>query len=202
MNNIKKQRIIKFVKFLAIKLPIIFGILALMMIASLKLVERYPDPLREGFQDYLSRAYDTNATIGRLEKISFFPMINVHATDITMHNKSNAAVIDMKIESITLRSPFWSMLLHAGRVNKLKIKGLKSNSGFIMPQSVQIDNLDIIDREGPEQYGSFIVASGLYNGQKMTFEAEIKKLKSSYKIRKENDLCYSFRSSRHSEDCH
>jgi hypothetical protein len=185
MNDFQKKRTIKFVKFLIIKVPIILGIIALLMIASLKLVERYPDPLREGFQDYLSGAYNTNATIGKLDRIAFFPMIDVQATDITMHNKSNAAIIDMELKSLSIRSPFWSMLLHANRINKLSIKGLKASSGIILPQSIQIDNLDIIDQEGPEQYGSFIVAEGLYNGQKMIFEAEIQKLKSSYKIGKE-----------------
>jgi hypothetical protein len=182
MNDIKKNRLIKLAKFLAIKLPIVFAVMAIMMIVSLKLVERYPDPLREGFQQYLSAAYNTNATIGKLEKITFFPTINVHATNVTMHNKSNAAKIDMEVKSTIISAPFWSMLLHAGRIKTLQVKGLQATAGSLLPYDLEIYDLNIIDKEGPEQYGSFIVAEGSYHGQKMTFEAEIQKLKSNYKI--------------------
>ncbi len=182
MSDIKKQRLKKLAKFLFIKFPIFLGIIALMMIVSLKMVERFPDPLREGFQQYLSQAYNTNATIGQLEKIAFFPKIDVRASDITMHNNANAALIDMEIKSIAIQSPFWSMIFNTGHLNRLMVEGLKANAGFILPHAIEINKLDIIDKEGPDQYGSFVVAEGSYNNQEMNFEAEIKKIKSGYKI--------------------
>ena len=184
MSDIKKQRLRKLAKFILVKLPLVFAVLAVMVIISLKLVTRYPDPLREGFEEYLSGAYHTKATIGKLEKVSFFPNVIIHATDVTMHNKSNVAMIDLSVKSFSFQVPLSAMLLQSGRIDKLEVKGLKSSSDFILPRSFNIDEMGIIDREGPDQYGSFIIAKGKYDDQPMVFEAEVKKLKNGYKVGK------------------
>lgn len=184
MDDIKKTRLKRIARFLMVNIPIVLGVLALMMVGSLKLVERYPDPIREGFQQYLSTAYQTNATIGVLDKITFFPALDLRASNITMHNNANAAQIDMAIKSIEINAPFWSLFFKTGRIDKIKIEGLQASAGFSLPHEMKIDILEIIDKSGPEQYGSFLIASGTYNNQKMTFEAEIKKLKTGYKLNK------------------
>lgn len=182
MTEDQKQRLKKLGKFLIIKLPLILGVLFLMIIGTLKLVERYPDPLRQGFEDYLSRTYNTNATIGKLEHIEFFPLVNVHATNITMHQKSNAAVVQMDVESFKISAPFWSLFMNSGRLYGLEIKNLKSSEGFLLPKAMHLEKLTIENRDGPEQYGAFLIGSGAYNGQKSDLEADVEKKQTGYKI--------------------
>lgn len=184
MTEDQKRRLIKLGKFLGIKLPIFFVIIFILMILTLKLVERYPDPLREGFQEYLSNTYGTNATIGKLEKIQFFPVVNVHATNVTMHNRSNAALVEMSIESFKVSAPFWSLFLNTGRLYELEIKGLLANKGFILPKEIKVEALEIINRDGPNQYGAFLIANGTYDNQKISFEAELHKKENGYSIPK------------------
>ncbi len=153
-----------------------------MMIATLKLVERYPDPLRQGFEEYLSGLYDANATIGRLEKVSFFPQINIHAEEITIHNKSNAALIKIDIQSFKVSAPFLSIFLNTGFLNNLSIQGLNAVEGAILPRSFEIKEVNIVKKEGPEQYGAFIIGGGTYDKEPMTFEAQLKEKKNGYRL--------------------
>ncbi len=180
----KKRKFKTFAKWFLIRLPFVLIIGSILMIIALKLVERYPDPLREGFEEYLSGVSGANATIGHVEKIAFFPNVDISLRDLTMHNKSNAAIIDMQVESAHISTPFWSMLIGGSRLNDIEITNLIAGEGQMTPLSVKLDSIRIEDKDGPDQYGSFFVVSGLYGGQKLLFEAEIEKLKKGYHIPK------------------
>lgn len=182
MTEEQQKRFKKLAKFFAIKVPIVIAVLIIMMIVSLKLVERYPDPLRQGFEDYLSRTYGTTATIGQLEAVKFFPTIHVRARDITMHNKSNAAVIDISVGYIDIQAPFTSMIFGAGKIQNLEIENLSADKNFILPQALTIQNLDIVEKNGPDQYGVFLTAYGSYAQKNMTLEAELQRKRDAYKI--------------------
>ena len=183
----EKQKVIfkKIVKFLGIKLPIIIGVLAVLMVITLKIVERYPEPLRQGFEQYLSIAYQTNASIGSLDTAKFFPNIHLHAQDVTMHNQSNAAKIEMEVKSFEIKSPFWSVFIGGTRLDGLSVQSLSADAGFISPQRLVVDDLSIVTKDGPEQYGSFLIANGAYNDQKMVFETELDRVENGYKVKKE-----------------
>lgn len=174
----------KIMKWVFIRIPIIVMIITAMLIGSLKLVERYPDPLRDGFEEYLSKNSGTNATIGSLEKITFFPNIDIRLQDLTMHNKQNAAIIDIEMDSASISAPFWSMLFGGSRLNDISIMNLKSKVGALTPLALTLDSVGIINKEGPEQYGSFLVAVGSYGGKEMLLEAEIDKLDKNYRMPK------------------
>lgn len=172
-------------KWIFIRLPIIFGIVGLLMIGALKMVERYPNPLREGFEEFLSKQSGANATIGTLEKIKFFPNIDIHIKNLTMHNRKNAAIIDLEVESAEVGAPFWSMLLNGARLNKMSIINLRAEKDMVVPLALTLDSVEVIDKDGPDQYGSFLVANGAYGGKPMDIEVEIEKKSKGYKIPKE-----------------
>lgn len=180
----KPSRHKKFLKFLCIKLPIIIGIIILVMIAALKLVERYPEPLQQGLEQYLSETTHTNATIEKMEKFAFFPNIDIRVQKLTLHDRTNAALVPMSAEYIELIAPIGSVFFNNNRLKNINIKNLKANAGIILPQDIEIETAKIITREGPEQYGSFLSMSGKYAGQKMSFEAEIEKKKNTYYVPK------------------
>lgn len=181
----KKAIFKKLIKWLLIRLPLVFVLAFLLMVASLKLVERYPEPLREGFEEYMSNASGTNATIGHVERISFFPNVDISIKEVTMHDKDNAAIVKMEIKSAEFSSPFWSMFGGSNRINTLSINDLKAVAGQITPLDITLDSVKIEDKQGPEQYGSFLIMSGEYAGQKLYVEAELEKVNSGYKIPKE-----------------
>lgn len=182
MTEDRKDRLKKIRRFLFKKLPIILVVLFLMIIATLKMVERYPGPLREGFEEYLSSSYNSNATIGRLEKVKFFPTVDIHAENITMHQQSNAAIIQMEIQSFKVKAPFWSLFFNTGHIYDLDIQNLKANEGFILPKNFSIKKLSTLKREGPDQYGAFLIAGGTYNNQPAMLEAELESTNKGYKI--------------------
>lgn len=184
MSDKKKTRFKKLMKWVFIRFPIILIIFSLVMIAALKLVERHPDPLRDGFEEYLSKSSGTNATIGELVEIKFFPNVVIDLRELTMHNTNNAAIIDVRVDHAKISAPFWSMLFGGSRLNILQIENLEAAAGLLSPLEIKLDNVMIEDRNGPEQYGSFITGHGKYNGKKMLVEAEIEPKGKGYRIPK------------------
>lgn len=180
----RKMKIKKPLKWMLVRLPFLVVIAIAMMIATLKLVERYPQELRVGFEQFLSDSSGTNASIGKLSHVKFIPNFDLSAQDITMHDRNNAANISMEAKNIEMSAPIWSMFFGGSRINKLHVESLIADEGLMSPKSVQFDTVDIIDKNGPEQYGSFLIANGLYDGQKLSVEIEIKKLKNGYKVPK------------------
>lgn len=172
----------KRLKLLFIKVPIALVLLCLLMIGALKLVERYPDPLKEGFEKYLSERTNTSTTIGNLEKVTFYPDIDIRLENLTMHRNSNTAIIDMEAEKIYISVPLSGFFIKQGRVNFIEIKNVKAEEKIFTPYGLVLHSAKIIDKEGPEQYGSFLIADGIYGGKEFNFEAEIQKDRKSYKI--------------------
>ena len=53
-----------FLKFILIKFPIFILIVMAIFAFVLKMIERYPDPIKEGLEQYIASASQTNVTIG------------------------------------------------------------------------------------------------------------------------------------------
>ncbi len=172
----------KLMKLIFFRIPVILMIISAILIAALKLVERYPNPLRQGFEEYLSKATNRNATIGTLEEIKFFPNFVIDARDVTIHNLHNAAVIDLEIEKININSPFSSMFFNSKKINSFFLENLHANAGMIGPKEIFVSSSEIINKNGPDQYGSFLVVNGTYGGKKVYFEAELEAGKYNYSV--------------------
>lgn len=184
-QNARKTRRKKLFKFVFLKFPIFVMIFMAVMIAALKLVERYPEPLREGFEQYLSQGTQTNATIGELDKFAFFPNIDVRLAKVTFHNRSNAAEIDLMIDYAEVSAPLWSVFTGNNRLKNLDIQKLDAKEGVITPRALYIEKAGIVNKDGPDQYGSFITATGQYNRQNVSFEAEVEKRGEDYYVPKQ-----------------
>jgi len=181
----------KRMKFLFLKLPIFMALFFLMMIVALKLVERYPAPLKEGFEKYLSQTTNTNTTVERLEKAAFFPNIDIRLHNMTMHRNDNAAIIDIEADKIFISVPLSGLFIRKGKINLLDIENFTALEGVLTPALLEIESAQIVDREGPEQYGSFVIVKGRYAEKPLLIEAEIKKEKDYYII--PNDLSVSIK---------
>jgi len=178
--KVKQPR--KLVKWLFWRIPIGLMILSAVLIVALKIVERYPDPLRQGFEQYLTEATGRNATIGVLEKIKFFPNFILHANNITAHNRANAAEIDLEIEKVRINAPFSSVFFARRKLNEFTLTNLTAQKNMFGPKEVTINTADIVLREEGNNPGSFIVAQGKYGDDDFYLEAQLEAEKYSYKI--------------------
>ncbi|GEM_PF-2380689 len=177
-HNKKRKRI----KFFFFKLPIILMVIIAVLAGALKLVEGYPDPLRQGFEQYLSDVSGGNAIITKLETIKFVPNFILHAKDISIHNRQNAAEIDLEVKEFHLNAPFSSMLFKNGKINELVLKGLKAKKGMITPKEIEVSSVDIVTKEGPDQFGSFLIVQGQYGGDRLGLELELEVQKYNYRF--------------------
>jgi len=177
MTETKKEpsRKKKFLKFLFIKFPIILLALGLVFYITLKLVERYPVPLREGLEEYISGTFGASASIGKMNKFAFVPMVDVDIEDVTLHRVNNAAQIDLKMKSARITIPFWGAFLGQNKFEKFEMREIVSEAGVILPQSFNFDRIGILEKEGPDQYGQFIIVDGIYGNKDFNIEAKIKK---------------------------
>ncbi|MEM6811070.1 MAG: hypothetical protein AAF549_01240 [Pseudomonadota bacterium] len=191
MSN-KKERTKgqKFLRFLFIKFPIILIVLGIIFLGALKMVERFPEPLQAGFEDYLSQTTRTNATITEFQAFKFVPNVVIQFGELTLHNQSNTAKIDLKADYIEVTLPFWAAFFGRPILKTLDIDNLEAKSGVVTPQDLKNVFLSIEDREGEqdngtEQYGSFVIGEGIYAGEEFSFEAKIEKKPKYYEIPKE-----------------
>ena len=181
-EEVKGTKKRKWMKLLFLKIPIFFMIFCAVMIGALKLVERHPEPLRQGFEEYLSKATQRNATIGTLEDVKFFPNFVIHAKNITVHSRQNAADIDLKIEEIKINAPFSTAFFSSNKMNELLIKNMTASPNMFGPMPVTVDSAEIITRNDEEKVGSFLIAQGTYNGKKTNLEALLEVDTYNYKI--------------------
>lgn len=182
MTETSKKK--KLIRLLFWRLPIFLLIMFAVLVGTLKLVERYPEPLKQGFEKFFSEKFAANATIGKLEKVTFFPDLDVVMNDLTLHSINNAAVIETEVDVFKIKIPFWGILAGSSVIKNLHLENLKSMQGTITEKELNISSLTIVDKEGPDQYGSFIVAEGSYDNKDMMFEAEINKKRTHYRIPK------------------
>ena len=181
-SDIKHNKKRKRIKFFFFKLPIFLMVIIAVLIGALKLVEGYPDPLRQGFEEYLSGVSGGNAIITKLEEIKFVPNFILHAKDIGIHNRQNAAEIDLEVKEFYLNAPFSSMLFKNGKINDFTLKGLTAKQGMIAPKEINISSVGIVTKEGPDQFGSFLVAQGQYGGENLVLELKLEVQKYNYRF--------------------
>ncbi len=168
----------KRLKLFFIKLPFFFCCFILVLILALKIVERYPEPLREGFEKYLSESTGTNATIGQLLTIKLFPNFNIHINDLTLHKRQNAAETVMQGDNIHIIIPLKNILFGGNTIKKLQFENFRADSGVIFPQDLFVTQSALVDRQGesdPPQYGHFLLANGTYADTPFSIEAKIEK---------------------------
>ena len=188
-DKVVKRR--KRLKLFLFKIPLVVMIVCAVLIVALKMVERYPDPLRQGFEEYLSKSTNTNATIGELKKIKFFPTVVFEAENITFHNGSNAAIIDLEIKEVKFNAPFTSLFFGSKKFNNFSLTELTSNAGFLLPQEMKIASIKVEHKKGPDQFGSFLVIDGDINKKKIFGEIEVEVGTYNYKL--SNNIPFSFK---------
>ena len=171
-----------FLKKFAIRFPIFIIILGALLIVSLKLVVRHPESLRVGLEDYFSKATNSRASINAIDKIIFYPKMDIRLSDLSLHANSNAAKIYLEIETLEVSSPFWSLITPIKRFDHLLMTGASFEEGFVFNYPMFIERLEIIDKNGPDQHGSFLYATGTYADKEMILEVGIEKIKERYKL--------------------
>lgn len=182
MTQDKTQQKRKRFKFWLFKIPLVLMVISAILIGALLLVERYPEPLRQGFEQYLSRISGGSATIGTLKDIKFFPHFVLSAEDITIHNGRNAAIIDVEIKSFLVDVPFSNLFFNKHKFHEFILEDMTAGEGILGPKKIKISKAEIVNKEGPDQFGSFIVADGMLNEHKAFFEAELEVRKYHYRL--------------------
>lgn len=155
-----------------VKLPWIVAFSIFFMILSLKAMERFPVPLKEGFEGYFSEISGRTASITSLDKLMFFPELYIHMKDINFSNSDNAALVDMHIESAKIHIPFLSIFIGGRNIYDLEINNLHANEGIITPYQIDIEKLDIVDITNNSNEGRFNI-TGNYAGKDLVMNVDL-----------------------------
>lgn len=172
----------KAAKWFLVRLPFVLILSVLCLIGVLKLVEGHPEALKQGLEEFFSGATQTRVTIGTVDKAVFFPSIDIEMNDMTFHDASNVALIPLTIKKLDVKFPFSSIFFNKGRFEGIFIENMRAQSGFLYPHQLYIEKMSVVAKDGPEQYGDFIVANGTYRQQPMMLEVKVEKTKKGYQI--------------------
>lgn len=168
-----------FLKSLLKKLSWIIGFTVLFMILSLKVVERFPQPLKEGFENYFASLSGRAVSVTELQKITFFPSLNIQMRDIVFSDAQNVAITAMTIEKVKTHIPFLNMFFGGRYIYDFEIRHLNAKAEVLTPQEIQIDVLDIIPVLENEEQGVLVV-SGLYSQQPLSAQIILERKKTLF----------------------
>lgn len=135
--NISRTRMIIY------RIGFVIGLMALLMIGTLKMLERAGEPLREGVQSYLAQITHSRVYVTTLKDPTFFPDVhltleNVVFTDIEEANKKLA-----EAEKIEFSMPFINLLIGRQAFEMLRIYNLVIEKDVAVPEKIMIESVDI-----------------------------------------------------------
>ncbi|NQZ14427.1 MAG: hypothetical protein HRT94_06375 [Alphaproteobacteria bacterium] len=161
------------------KLPWIVAFSIFFMILSLKAMERFPIPLKEGFENYFSNISGQTASIGVLRKSQFFPSLYIQMEDILLSQSENVAQQSMSIQKAQVHVPFVSMFIGGREFYNFGIEELKAEAKIFTDHPISIEKLSIIDSEVSEKQAS-LSAIGQYANQPMEASIDLKRSKTLF----------------------
>lgn len=145
------------------KIFMILGVLFVIAIAILTRIGGNDDNLRMGLESLIGRTFgDYSARVGTLHGMAFFPYIRVFAEDIALYppgvlaaakedaekiveeNAEDAPeeekpepVPVMTIKTLMFSRGFWDSFLWQNRLEGIRIEGIETSAGFILPRPVR-----------------------------------------------------------------
>ncbi|MAZ76679.1 MAG: hypothetical protein CMH31_05190 [Micavibrio sp.] len=171
MSKKKKQKKSFLVSFLK-KVPWVIGFAIIFMILSLKAVERFPQPLKEGIQGYLEIVLGQRTSITKLEKITFFPDIYIQMKDLVFSDSTNVALTNMTIGEVKAHIPFLNTFTAKRNIYDFEIHKLDALAGVITPHKIIIDVLDIVPLSEDDEKGK-LFAIGKYAEQPLSMNVRV-----------------------------
>ncbi|NCO04143.1 MAG: hypothetical protein GW903_08135 [Alphaproteobacteria bacterium] len=177
------------------RLPIIIGFALFFMILSFKILERFPEPLKQGIAEYFTLNTPYVAEIETLDRINFFPSLYVGISNMILREKDNVAITHLEMEKAKIHVPFLTKFTHAREVYDLGIIGLKADAGIMTPQAIEIETLGFVDSLDQGSSLSNLIIAGSYAEQPMRFTADVTKKKTLFgnKVYKfENVMPFTF----------
>lgn len=161
------------------KLPWVLGFAIVFMILSLKVVERFPQPLKEGVEGYFQSASGHSVSITELEEITFFPEILIQMREIVFSDNVNIAQTNMTIESAKAHIPFLNMFTGGRRIYDFEVRNLNAKADVITPQEIMIEFLDIASKPEDEEVGVLVI-SGYYANQPLLMNVMLDRKKTIF----------------------
>lgn len=175
-----------------VKLPWIIAFSVFFMILSLKSMERFPGPLKEGFENYFSTLSGQQASIGTLKKSQFFPSLYIEIEDLLLSDAHNVALQSLSVQNVKVQIPFVSMFIGGRDFYDVEMNAVESKAGVLTDQSLSIEVLDIID-DTASSNKAMISANGTYADRPMSLEVDLERSKTLfgsivYRIPKEGHI--------------
>lgn len=130
-------------------------------------------PLREGVEEFISQISGTRVVIEELDYMGFIPDVRIEIKNVTFQEIGDPTHIMGTMEEFRFSKPFIDHILNRHTVEKLNLKNLEAEAGFITKSPLKIETIKILDEEGQETPKVFL--SGLFHTTPFSFEMDIAK---------------------------
>ena len=125
-----------------------------------------------------------------MEEFTFLPALKADLYSITFHDIQNTANIVGSIDHVSLAAPFFSGVFGGKKIKTLNIENISVEKDVLLPSSIYMNAIKIKDKQGPEQYGSYVMSNGNYGSHDFTFMLGLEKKEKYYVILK--NIPFSF----------
>ena len=158
-----KSRVWKFVK-------IILVIVAIFLI-SLTMLHKTGgngDNLKKIIETYLSDSTGYKAQVGKLNAVSFYPLIGIDMNDVTFETAEKVVV--GRIAHVNFSTSFWSAS-SGSSIHTLDMRGASAEAGIFTPGKIALKRffIDPRDKKTPQ-----LSLTGTYDGKPVNMTADLK----------------------------
>lgn len=127
------------------------------------------DEMKATVESIISDATGFDAKIGTLNAISFFPVVGLDISDVTLSPKGTLSPV-VSAAKANYSTGFWSVLMGNLEFRTLSIEGAMVRAGHYVPRDLAVRSLalDMADPAQPK-----LVLDGLYGGEALTARIDL-----------------------------
>lgn len=174
-------------------MAIFFGIAVVIMFFIMANISGQNPQLRDGAEQFLSKATKSRAVIGELKYLGFVPDIRVEMEAINFQTPGDPTDISMTVGQIEFSLPFMHYILNKKTAEKITLTDLKARAGFITPKALEVNEITIVN---DPMTGAYIGLTGQYGDSPYDGRIELVPLplgeaRTVYKLPKETPVQFS-----------
>lgn len=118
--------------------------MAIMLLVLANLNGQNPQ-LREGAEQFLSNITAKRAVIGEMVYLGFIPDIRIEIKNVDFQTAGDPTDVPMQLGSLDFAIPLMHYILNKKTIEKLSVTKLEAKAGALLPKSITLRNMGIID---------------------------------------------------------
>jgi hypothetical protein len=153
---------------LIFRIGLVLALVAIVLIGTLKVLERTGEPLRQGIQKYIADVTHSRVYVAELPDPEFFPNVHITVQGVIFSDMDSPEKKLAEAGKIEFSIPFVNLMIGRQAFETLRVENLSIEKNVILPQSLTITKMDIMPGTSPA-----LKAVGTYGTQPLDMHVDL-----------------------------